>query len=116
MGVVTIQNGGAGDFIQIYDDTHPQYRFVPALKHNVTWDHTPMTCYHVGNVQGGPETSHDSTESVIEGSHSQYVTGSLFDPEFEYSHFEKSHCSGFLLTKRHILLSKYDTPTLLRQI
>jgi hypothetical protein len=93
MGVVTILNGEAVDFIQIYDSTHPKYRFIPAYRYSLTWDHTPMTCYYVGNAQGGPETSHDSMESVIEGSQSQYVTSSLFDPEFEYNQFETSHCS-----------------------
>ena len=52
-----------------------------------------MTCYYVGNAQGGPENSHDPLESVIEGDQSQYVTSSLFDPSFEYSQFEDMHCA-----------------------
>jgi hypothetical protein len=81
-------------FVQILTPDDPRYRFIPALKHNVTWDHTPMTCYYVGSSQGGPEFSEDRKESVIEGSQEQYETASLFETSFEYSEFDGSVCSS----------------------
>ena len=80
-------------YVLIHTPDDPRYRSVPAFKYSVTWDHTPMTCYYVGNSQGGPEDSHNPTESVIEGDQSQYVTSSLFATEFEYNQFEDTYCS-----------------------
>lgn len=79
--------------VQIYTPDDPRYRLIPALKHNITWDHTRMTCYYIGNSQGGPEFSEDITESVIEGSQYQYETRSLFETSFDYSEFDETICS-----------------------
>ena len=91
---ITIVDEANKTYIRIYSPEHPKYRFIPAFEYNLTWDHTPMTCYYVGNSVGGPELSHDLLESVIEGSQSQYVTGSLFETTFDFGMFDDSLCSA----------------------
>ena len=86
--------GTDGPHIEVYSTGHARYRLIPAFEYNLTWDHTEMTCYYVGNRQGGPERSHNPTESVIEGSQSQYETSSLFATSFAYSMFDTAICSG----------------------
>ena len=94
MEVLTGINGQEQHFILIHPDDDLRNRMVPAFRYSLTWDHTPMTCYYVGNAQGGPENSHDPRESVIEGYQSQYMTESLFSPDFEYTEFEMGGCFG----------------------
>ena len=75
-----------GPYIQVYSPGDSRYRLIPAFEY--------MTCYYVGNRQGGPVRSRNPTESVIEGSPSQYETSSLFATSFAYSMFGDSVCSG----------------------
>ena len=79
-------------YIQIFDSEHPKHRLLPALKYNLKWNHDIMTCYYVGNKQGGPERSHNLAESVIEGTYTQYKTASLFATSFDFSEFDESLC------------------------
>lgn len=58
-----------------------------------SWDLTQMTCYYCGNIQGG--RSHivgTYDDSVIEGTHSDYVTGGLFSSNFKFSRFGLNQC------------------------
>ena len=80
-------------FVQLYTPEHENYRYIPAFKYELTWDHSKQTCYYVGNKQAGPVGSHDPIESVIEGTVPQYKTTSLFATEFEYAEFDETICN-----------------------
>ena len=80
-------------YIEIYDSSHDSYRRIPAFEYSLTWDHTKMTCYYVGNSRGGPEFSHNRVESVIEGGQLDYTTDSLFATSYKYEMFDESVCS-----------------------
>ena len=89
---MTITHGPGGDYVQIYSPGHPKYRLVAAFKYNLTWDHTPMTCYYVGNKQGGGIHPVPS-ESVIEGDYDDYIMVSLYDTSLkDYGMFNNSIC------------------------
>jgi len=80
-------------YIEIYEMGDVNYRRFPALPYHLTWDHTPKTCYYAGNSQGGPERSHNPSESVIQGSYRQYETSGLFSTQFsDYSQFDDDVC------------------------
>ena len=81
-------------FVVLFNSTSLQYRRIPAELAPLTWDHTQAPCYYMGDSQGGPELSHDPTESVIEGSLAQYETSSLFGATFFYSKFDESLCDA----------------------
>ena len=74
-----------------YPGTPPR-RFV-GLRYSVTWEFEKRPCYYVGNSQAGPlgETV-DPNDSVIEGTYRDYEVNSLFSPDFEFSHFDKTQC------------------------
>jgi CUB/sushi domain-containing protein len=79
-------------YIDIFPVGQARHRHVPFFEHDLTWDHSKTTCYYVGNKQGGPELSHDSDESVIEGNFKEYSTGSLFGTAYKYSQFNDDIC------------------------
>ena len=83
---------GGENFVILFNSTSPQYRRIPAELESLTWDHTLAPCYYVGDSQGGPESSNDPRESVIEGSVAWYETSSLFGTAFFYSKFDESQC------------------------
>lgn len=83
---MSITQGMGGPYVEIHNPGDSNYRRVAAFEYNLTWDHTLMTCYYVGNKQGGGVRP-DPSESVIEGFYSDYVVTSLYDPEFKYKEF-----------------------------
>jgi hypothetical protein len=80
-------------YVQIYSPDNPKHRKVAAFEYTLTWDHTPMTCYYVGNKQGGGGAHSVTSESVIEGFYHEYEMSSLYDTSFGYSMFADSVCS-----------------------
>ena len=85
---ITITEGD----VEIYSPGADNYRRIPAFEYSLTWDHTRKSCYYVGNSQGGPELSHNQTESVIQGYQSQYQTDGLFETSFIYEMFDETVC------------------------
>ena len=78
--------------VQVYEAGHESYRNFPAIFYPLVWDRSATGCYYAGDSQGGPETSRNPINSVIEGHYSHYTMDGLFDTEFRYGQFEDSSC------------------------
>ena len=71
------------------DDSRPSPpRSFLGERYSRKWNNDRETCLYAGNIQGGP--AFESLElnmqgSVIEGGYKNYLVGSLFDTDFDFS-------------------------------